>query len=624
VNRLAPDQIFARAKDAQPAWAALSVSRRCDILRDFRREIALHCESIAATIAAETSKPPLDALSGDVLVTLEHLRYYEGQAARILRPRRIGKPAFLFRGARFETHFEPHGVALIFGASNYPFQLSVIPLITALVAGNSVVLKCSERTPATAALIARLCAHANLPRDVVQVLHDGPEQSAALIDASPDFIFFTGSSRHGQQVAERAAKHLIPTVLELGGKDASIIFADCNLNRAVEGITYGAFSNAGRVCVSVKRAYVEASIYAEFLALLKQRVAKLRVSPGPDADFCPLPEEGQSDVRAQIEEALSRGATLHAPQDRAAIGREPVLLTEVPHEALILTEESFGPALCVAPFGDEFEAIALANASPFALSSSVWTHNRARGRRVAAQLSAGTCAINDVIRNIANPYAAFGGNRLSGYGRYRGPEGLRAFSRIKTVMIASDRRTREINWFPFRERTMHQLATLLKFRHGGRGIAARLNRMLLPLVPLLLSSILAVPASTSETQTHLTIDVRLPEHAHGKLGYLIFASPSGFPEDHDKAIRRGFVPISDGAQRLRVEADLPPGIYAASVYEDLNGNGKLDHNLVGIPTEPIGVSGDSSRLFGPPRFDDCSFRLRDTGQTIIIVLVHRS
>src|SRR6202012_972242 len=146
MNAPASDQILSRARAAQPAWAMLPVSRRCAILGDLRREIALQCESIAETVARETSKPLLDALSGDVLVTLEHLRYYESNAARILRPRRIGKPSFFFRGARFETHFEPHGVALIFGPSNYPFQLSVIPLITALAAGNAVVLKCSERT----------------------------------------------------------------------------------------------------------------------------------------------------------------------------------------------------------------------------------------------------------------------------------------------------------------------------------------------------------------------------------------------------------------------------------------------------------------------------------------------
>ena len=616
------DRILARARAAQPAWAALTVSRRCAILGNLRHEIALQCESIAETIARETSKPLLDALSGDVLVTLEHLRYYESYAARILRPRRVRKPFFLFHGARFETSFEPHGVAMIFGPSNYPLQLSVIPLITALAAGNAVVLKCSERTPQTATVIAMLCAKANLPVNLVQVLYDGPEQSSALIDARPDFIFFTGSSRHGQQVAERAAKHLIPTVLELGGKDASLVFADCHLDRALEGITYGAFSNAGRVCVAVKRVYVEASIHDEFLARLKHRISTLRVNTGPDADFFPLTEDAQSNVRAQVEDALSRGATLHWPQDRATAAYEPTLLTDVPAEARILTEESFGPVLCVAPFRDEAEAIALANASPFALGSSIWTHNQARARRVAAQLSAGSCSINDVIRNIANPYAAFGGNRLSGYGRYHGPEGLRSFSRIKTIMVASDRRTREINWFPFNSRTRHQLANLIRFRHGATGLLGRLSRLLLP---LLVSAVLPLNlAAQSKTETHLTIDVHLTQQAHGELAYLVFASPSGFPGDRDKALRHGFLPIPSNAQHLRIDTDLPPGIYAVTVYEDLNSNHKLDHNLIGIPREPVGVSNNPPARFGPPHFDECSFHLGDTAQTITITLVRAS
>ncbi len=622
MTSLVADQIFASARAAQPAWAAISISRRCAILGNIRREIALGCESIASTIARETSKPPLDALSGDVLVALEHLRYYETHTTRILRRRRIGKPLFFFRGARFESHFEPHGTALIFGPSNYPFQLSMIPLITALAAGNAVVLKCSERTPRTAAMIESICAKAGLPRSLVHVLHEDPEQSATLIDARPDIIFFTGSSRHGQEVAERAAKHLIPTVLELGGKDPSIVFADCHIERTIEGITYGAFSNAGRVCVAVKRVFVQASIYDEFLIRMKQRVAKIRVGHDPDADFCPLPEHAQPDLRAQVEDALSRGATLHWPQDRAAIAHEPVLLTDVPREARIVTEESFGPALCLSPFRDETEAIALANSSAFALSSSVWTRDRARGRRVATQLSAGSCGINDVIRTIANPYAAFGGNRRSGYGRYHGPEGLHAFSQMKTIMLASDRRTREINWFPFNSHTRRQLATLLRLRHGGNNVAARLARMLLP---LLIGTVLSVGhAAANKTETRLAIDVRLTKHAHGELGYLIFASPSGFPADPDKAIRRGFLPIPDGAQQLRIETDLPAGTYAASLYEDLNENHKLDHNVIGIPREPVGASRNPTNHFGPPRFDECAFRLADASRTIVISLVHGS
>lgn len=616
------DQILARARASQPAWAALDVSRRCAILGDLRREIGLHCESIADTIARETSKPLLDALSGDVLVTLEHLRYYESHAARMLRPRRIGKPSFFFRGARFETYFEPHGVALIFGPSNYPFQLSVIPLITALAAGNAVVLKCSESTPETAALIAQLCAKANLPPDVVQVLDDGPEQSAALIDARADVIFFTGSSRHGQQVAQHAAKYLIPTILELGGKDASLVFADCHLDRAVEGITYGAFSNAGRVCVAVKRVYIEASIYDGFLARLKQRIMKLRVDIDPNSDFCPLSEHAQSDLREQIEDAISRGAALHWPQDRAAVAYEPTLLTDVPPDARILTEESFGPALCVASFQDEAEAIALANASPFALSGSIWTHNQARARRIAARLSAGSCSVNDVIRTIANPHAAFGGNRLSGYGRYHGPEGLHSFSRVRTLMLANDRRPREINWFPFNSRTMRQLAGLIRFRHTATGLIGRLSRMLLP---LLLGTIFpTILAAQTNPPTHLSIEVQLTRQAHGELGYLIFASSSGFPGERNKALRHGFLPIAPNTQHLRVDTDLPPGTYAVSVYEDLNNNHKLDHNLIGIPREPVGVSNNPPARFGPPRFDECSFHLRGTTQTITITLVQAS
>lgn len=557
-----------------------------------------------------------------MLVTLETMRYYESRAARILRSRKVGKPAFFFSGARFETHYEPHGVALIFGPSNYPFQLSMVPAVTALAAGNAVVLKCSERTPETAALIARLFAAAGLPAGLVQVLHHGPEQSGALIDARPDIIFFTGSSHHGQMVAERAAKQLIPVILELGGKDASLVFADCHLERAVEGIAYGAFSNAGRVCVGVKRAYVEISIYDEFMAKLKQRTANLRVATGPDADLSPIAEEAVPVLRARVEDALARGATLQFPRDRSAVGREPVLLTGVPTDARLLTEEYFGPVLCIAPFSDEAEAIELANESAFALSSSVWTRNRARARRVAMRLSAGSCAVNDVIRVIANPYAAFGGNRISGYGRYHGPEGLRAFSKVKTIMVADDRRAREINWFPFTSRTRQQLATLLQFRHASSGLAARLGRLLLPVVmgPVFA----AVPSAHSQPATHLVINVRLVQQAHGELGYLIFDSPSGFPDHRDKAIRQGFLPIPAGAQQMRIETNLPPGTYAVSVYEDLNGNHKLDRNLLGIPREPVGASNNPPGRLGPPRFDECSFRVSGKAQALTITLVRES
>jgi uncharacterized protein (DUF2141 family) len=188
-------------------------------------------------------------------------------------------------------------------------------------------------------------------------------------------------------------------------------------------------------------------------------------------------------------------------------------------------------------------------------------------------------------------------------------------------MLASDRRTREINWFPFNSRTRRQLGSLIRFRHATTGFIGRLSRMLLP---LLLSTVLPVAFAAQSKQTHLAIDVDLARQAHGELAYLIFASPSGFPGDRDKALRHGFLPIPFGAQHLRIDTDLPPGTYAVSVYEDINSNHKLDHNFIGIPREPVGVSNNPPPRLGPPHFDQCSFRLGKSTQVITITLVRAS
>jgi len=189
-------------------------------------------------------------------------------------------------------------------------------------------------------------------------------------------------------------------------------------------------------------------------------------------------------------------------------------------------------------------------------------------------------------------------------------------------MLASDRRGREINWFPFTSRTRRQLASLLRFRHGPAGLAARLSRMLLP---LLLGAVFSLALTAqSKAETHLTVNVRLAPEAHGELAYLVFDSPSGFPADHEKAIRRGFLPIPAGARQLHIDTDLPPGTYAVSVYEDLNGNHKLDRNFLGIPREPVGASNNPPAHLGPPRFNECAFRVGAIAQTITITLVRGS
>jgi uncharacterized protein (DUF2141 family) len=238
---------------------------------------------------------------------------------------------------------------------------------------------------------------------------------------------------------------------------------------------------------------------------------------------------------------------------------------------------------------------------------------------VAAQLSAGSCAVNDVARVIANPHVAFGGNRKSGYGRYHGPEGLRAFSRTKTVMFANDRSANQINWFPFTLVTRKRLSQLIRFRHGRNTVLAQLSRVL----PLAALAVLLPLMSAGQTQgeTRLTVKVRLTADARGQLAYLVFNSPSGFPGDRDKAVRHGLVPIPPHAEEMALSLDLPAGVYAVTVYEDLNCNRVLDHNFFGIPREPVGASNNPSGRFGAPRFAECAFRLANTGETITINLV---
>lgn len=616
MTRRSAEERICRARTAFANWSCLPESERRVALARLRRAIVARQDHIVDALVADTGKPPLDALSGDVLVTAEHLLFYERHAARILQPRRAKRSRLLSGAATFREHFQPHGVALIFGPANYPFQLALVPAVTALYAGNTVLLKVSEGAPRVAKLIAELAEAAELPADVLQVVWDGPQDAAAYIDANPDIVFFTGSSANGRRVAARAAERLIPTVLELGGKDPAIVFADCNLDRTVEGITYGAFSNAGQVCVGIKRLYIESPVYEEVVRRLSKRAAELRVGFGPDSDMGVLKREAAKVLfEGQVTDALKRGARIESAGDHLS-GGVPLILSNVAPEARLLTEESFGPVLCVEEFATEPEAIALANSSPFALGASVWTRDRQRARRVALALHSGNCAINDVIRNIANPHAAFGGNAASGYGRYHGAHGLRAFSRVKTIMESRSQSRRQVNWFPFTQKTYTSLRALLELRHRPRGVLAALRRILgLMCLTLALSG--ALPA-IAEGNAHLWMSVEAPVPARGSLAYLVFNSPEGFPQDEKKAIVHGFVPLVHGPIDL---GELPPGRYAVSVYLDENGNHKLDSGLFGIPREPVGASNNPKARMGPPRFRDCAFELGSASRTISIRLV---
>jgi acyl-CoA reductase-like NAD-dependent aldehyde dehydrogenase/uncharacterized protein (DUF2141 family) len=615
---------MSRARAAQRQWGALSTQERAQALRPLRHAIEQRMDEIVQVISDEVGKPPMDALVGDVLVTLEQLRYDQRHASRILRRRQRGKSLVFYAGTSFFEVREPYGVVLVCAPWNYPFQLSLVPMATALIAGNAVLLKCSELTPRTARLIDELCIGAGLPEDLVQVSDEAPEDAAALLECRPDLIFFTGSSRNGRIVAARAAELTIPAVMELGGKDVALVFDSCDLERTASGVAYGSFSNAGQVCIGTKRIYVQQAIYEDFLRLFLKRVAALRFGKTIESDLGPVRFAAVRErLRQQIEDAVARGAKLHTAWRCDADATVPAVLTGVPEDAALLVEESFGPVVCIAPFQHEADAVAIANASAFALSASIWTGDKSQGERVALRLQCGSCSVNDVIRSIGNPEVAFGGNKLSGYGRYHGAEGLRTFSRVKTVMTAQLPRRTEIHWFPFQARTFSLLRGLLRIRHGkGWDRWKALWRMWSILLLLMGTARAGEPTQPSVSGGALTLEVTLPTNAHGEIAYLVFANADGFPDRRDQALLHDFIPITHPASRQRIDIGaLPTGRFAVSVYLDENGNHRLDRSWLGIPKEPVGASNNPNGRLGPPDFDDCAFVHGPAAQTISIVLV---
>lgn len=453
------------AREASREWSRTTTADRVRLLRPLRHVITRRLDSIVNLLVEETGKTRTDALTGDVMVTLEHFRFCEKNVAHVLRERKPGKPAFLYSGARFAQTFEPHGIVLIFAPWNYPLQLAAVPAITALYAGNSVLLKCSERTPRVAQLIADLCKEARLPENLVQVSWESPDQAVALLEARPDFFFFTGSSRAGKALLEKAASLLVPAAMELGGSHPALVFDSCNLQRTVDGLTYGAFANSGQMCCGVKRIYVQRSIYERFVTLFVERTRALS-----GADLGRLQNRDRSSLLAQLESLTASGAVVHDCANGWVV-------TDSPHHAAF-HEETFGPIVSISPFHGEAEAVRLANDSPFALTASVWTADNAQAERVARAVTAGAVSVNDVIRNVGNPYAAFGGNRRSGFGRYHGAEGLLTFSRTRSIMSVSERKRKEIHWFPHEARTYERLRRLMLLRHADGTFMQRIGAFL--------------------------------------------------------------------------------------------------------------------------------------------------
>ncbi len=467
------EEALRSSRRAFESWRERPFRQRVRALASLRRSIVDDTPRLVDIICRDTGKVRLEALMSDIYPTLDLIRYYEDNLESILgKDPRKSSAGF---GSRAWVEYFPVGVVGVIAPWNYPFQLSMIPTVTALAAGNGVVLKPSEISPMVGDAIDELLGSVtDLPRGLVEVVHGPGEVGESLIAAGPDMIFFTGSVATGKRIMRSASENLTPLILELGGKDAFIVLDDANLERAAAGAVYASFANTGQLCVSAERIYVQESVVQRFVELVRKETARLRVDEGYDGDVGPLTHpEGAERVRQHIDDALDRGAEV--AQVAGAGGGEssrspeslPCVLTGVDHSMDVMTRETFGPIMPIMAFADDSEAVRLANDSDFGLNASVWSRDLERAGKVARQLRVGNVSVNDAVKNIGSPDLPFGGVKHSGFGRYHGPEGLKNFSHTRSVSVQSGRRSKEINWFPFTPETYEDLMKYIHLRFGA-------------------------------------------------------------------------------------------------------------------------------------------------------------
>jgi acyl-CoA reductase-like NAD-dependent aldehyde dehydrogenase len=474
-----PEQVaavVAGAAAAQEGWARSGFGERRELLRSVARLLLARVDEIARTVEAETAKPPTEALVHDLYPALDQARWLAANAERVLRPERLSFPQLHLKHKRGRLLYEPLGVAAVISPWNLPFAIPFAQVATAVAAGNAAVLKPSELTPLAGAWVERAFAEAGAPEGLVRTVQGAGEVGDALVRAEGVAkVFFTGSAEVGRQVAAAAAERLRPVVLELGGKDPLLVFADADLGRAVDGALFGSFLNCGQACVSVERIYVERAVQHAFTERLAARARELAVG----REVGPLVSERErARVEELVEDAVERGAEVLAGARRPEARLPgsfyaPTVLGDVPPDARLRREEIFGPVVAVEAFDGEDDAVRRANGTAFGLGASVWTRDLERGRRVARRLQAGMVWVNDYGYSFGAAQASWGGVKGSGFGRTKSRHGLYECVQVKYV-DEDPGRLRPPWWFPYDEPTERALRAALGVLYGeGVGERAR-------------------------------------------------------------------------------------------------------------------------------------------------------
>ncbi len=446
----------ARGREAFGKWRLTSFDERKRLVMQAREMILADIDGIAQLISAESGKPFGEAISMEIAPVLDLTQYFARNAEKILRPAKIGIGLYGLMGRSSKIVYHPLGVVGIIPAWNFPFSIPLGEAVMALMAGNTVVIKPSELTPMVGLKICEIFEKACLPDGCVQIVSGGGATGAALVDAAPDKIMFTGSVATGKKIAAAAAKHLTSCVFELGGKDPMIVFADANLELAAGAAVWGAFCNSGQACSSVERLYVQESVADELTRKIVKKTLELKQGSGENKDISigAMSSERQiAIVEDHVEDFRAAGAKIETGGGRNAalegLFFEPTVITGAHNDMRAMQEETFGPTLPICTFSNEEDAIRLANDSEFGLTASVWTRDKAKGKRVAEKIEAGSVCINEVLYTHGIGQTPWGGFKNSGRGRTHGREGLMELVQPQHIHINHLALLPDAWWMPY-------------------------------------------------------------------------------------------------------------------------------------------------------------------------------
>jgi len=436
-------------------------------LEKLEKAIRAHHDSLLAALDADFRKSADETEFTEFVVTLAELKYAHAKLGTWMRPEGVETPLSLF-GSKAEIRYEPKGVVLILAPWNYPFYLTIVPLIAALAAGNRAIVRPSEKAPATRAVIAKLLGEA-FPANEVAVVGGEVETAEALLKLPFDHIFFTGSTRVGKMVMRAAAEHLTSVTLELGGKSPAIVAQDADVKYAAGRIAWGKYLNGGQTCVAPDYVLVHESVERAFLDRMVQSIQKMYGSSEEERektpDFCRMIDDGHfTRISGLLDDTVKAGAKVEIGGRTDAAQRyiSPTVLSNVKADAPLMQEEIFGPVLPVIAYRSLEEALALVNARPKPLALYAFSKREKTASQILNGTSAGGTLINDTILHLANPNLPFGGVGESGVGSYHGIFGFKAFSHERAVMRQSRASMAPMLAPPYTKRTRGMMKILEK------------------------------------------------------------------------------------------------------------------------------------------------------------------